>query len=171
MNKCLGQDLVWSKCNEASEPEKSLMPSLKCPTADPRLCRLVQRASRTLRCITMRNAVVVRFNDTRAVNRFAIRPRPALCLATFYGKNPMSKAQSRHTNDVFMCETYFEKIIECFEKTIKRLVLQGCILFKMSRMQDALWLVFQHISEPNLLCLPSVARDQERHWVLSQDPN
>lgn len=34
----------------------------------------------------------------------------------------------------------------------------------------ALWFVFQHTANPDLLAVPSVARDEERHWVLAKSP-
>lgn len=42
--------------------------------------------------------------------------------------------------------------------------------FAMDLIHSALWTVFQHTYDPNLLSVPSIARDAERHWVLAQSP-
>lgn len=36
---------------------------------------------------------------------------------------------------------------------------------------DALRIVFQHLRHSQLLCVPSIARDPEHHWVLANRPS
>jgi hypothetical protein len=40
----------------------------------------------------------------------------------------------------------------------------------MDLINDALWTVFQNHRDRNLLSVPTIARDEERHWILAQNP-